>query len=283
MPGRPFLSLLSQPARGLRPALTGVVLALATLFASVAPASEAQPDHRQGGFPDKVAQGWHWYNEPVAPATPDVPPEQPPALAVTPENATALMTRLQAATREAQNRALMFPSAENFRRYKLLQDFWVEKSSQFAQTSKEALLKYPELDYNARFSHYNSTAAVRQAQHLARQKVAIRDLSARNGLFYFYRGREPVDVLMGVVVRAFVREYGISLIYVTVDGKAAPELTGSRPDNGQSARMRITQFPALFLVNPGNAQYQALAYGFHSQEDLAEQFLLVASGFARDF
>jgi conjugal transfer pilus assembly protein TraF len=282
MRSRSFLSLLSRPSRGFRPALTGGVLALATLFAGVAPASEAQPDHRQGGFPDKVAQGWHWYNEPVAPVTPEAPPAQPP-LAVTPENATALMTRLQAATREAQNRALMFPSAENFRRYKLLQDFWVEKSSQFAQTSKEALLKYPELDYNTRFSHYNSTAAVRQAQHVDRQKKAIRELSARNGLFYFYRGREPVDVLMGVVVRAFVREYGISLIYVTVDGKVAPELPGSRPDNGQSARMHITQFPALFLVNPGNAQYQPLAYGFHAQEDLAEQFLLVASGFARDF
>lgn len=283
MRSHPFLSLLSVSSRGLRSMVTAVALAMTALLAGAVQAAEAQPDHRQGGFPDKVAQGWHWYNEPVAPATPDVPPEQPPALKVTPENATALMTRLQAATREAQNRALMFPSAENFRRYKLLQDFWVEKSSQFAQTSKEALLKYPELDYNTHFSHYNSTAAVRQAQHLARQKVAIRDLSARNGLFYFYRGREPVDVLMGVVVRAFVREYGISLIYVTVDGKVAPELSGSRPDNGQSARMHITQFPALFLVNPGNAQYQALAYGFHSQEDLAEQFLLVASGFARDF
>ncbi|AXF78225.1 conjugal pilus assembly protein TraF [Erwinia tracheiphila PSU-1] len=59
-----------------------------------------------------------------------------------------------------------------------------------------------------------------------------------------------MDVLMGVVVRSFVREYGINLICVSVDGKIAPELPGARPDNGQTEAMHITHYPALFLVNP---------------------------------
>ncbi|WP_261643151.1 type-F conjugative transfer system pilin assembly protein TraF [Erwinia mallotivora] len=239
-------------------------------------------DTRLGGFPDSEAQGWIWYNEPVAPDSDEAPPVPPPPV-ISPENATELKEKLQAATKAALDKAIMFPSAENFRRYKLLQDFWAEKSSQFAQSSKEALLKFPELDYNLRYSHYNGTASTRQAMQRQREKEAIVKLSADNGLFYFYRGKEPVDVLMGVVVRSFVKEYGINLIYVSVDGKLAPELPGSRPDIGQTDAMHITHYPALFLVNPRTEAYQPLAYGFHSQEDLASQFLLVATDFAPGF
>lgn len=236
-------------------------------------------DTRLGGFPESEAQGWIWYNEPVSPAC----EEPPPPAVISPEKATELKEKLQAATKAALDKAIMFPCAENFRRYKLLQDFWAEKSSQFAQTSKEALLKYPELDYNLRYSYYNGTASARQAIRRQHEKDAIEKLSVDNGLFYFYRGNEPVDVLMGVVVRSFVSEYGINLIYVSVDGKLAPELPESRPDAGQAVSMHITHYPALFLVNPRSEAYQALAYGFHSQEDLASQFLLLATDFSRGF
>lgn len=239
-------------------------------------------DTRLGGFPGSEAQGWIWYNESVAPDEVRQP-SNPPSAVISPENATELKEVLQAATKKALDKAIMFPSVENFRRYKLLQDFWAEKSSQFAQSSKEALLKFPELDYNLRYSHYNGTASTRQTIQRQREKDAIKKLSVDNGLFYFYRGKEPVDVLMGVVVRSFVREYGINLIYISVDGKIAPELLGSRPDNGQAKTMHITHFPALFLVNPRTEAYQPLAYGFHSQEDLASQFLLVATDFAPGF
>jgi len=239
-------------------------------------------DTRLGGFPYSEAQGWIWYNEPVSPDEDELP-SAPPPLVISPQNATELKEKLQAATKAALDKAIMFPSAENFRRYKLLQDFWAEKISQFAQSSKEALLKYPELDYNLRYSYYNGTASTRQAMQRQQEKDAIKKLSADNGLFYFYRGKEPVDVLMGVVVRSFVREYGINLICVSVDGKIAPELPGSRPDNGQTGAMKVTHYPALFLVNPRTEAYQPLAYGFHSQEDLASQFLLLATDFAPGF
>ncbi|UXK14275.1 type-F conjugative transfer system pilin assembly protein TraF (plasmid) [Erwinia pyrifoliae] len=255
-----------------------LILATAGLIGGHVQAS----DTRLGGFPDSEAQGWIWYNEPVSPDE-DEPPSAPPPSAISPENATELKEKLQAATKAALDKAIMFPSAENFRRYKLLQDFWAEKSSQFAQSSKEALLKFPELDYNLRYSHYNGTASTRQAIQRQREKEALVKLSADNGLFYFYRGKEPVDVLMGIVVRSFVKEYGINLIYVSVDGKFASELPGSRPDVGQTDAMHITHYPALFLVNPRTEAYQPLAYGFHSQEDLASQFLLVATDFAPGF
>lgn len=237
---------------------------------------------RLSGFPKDEAQGWIWYNQPK-PRDSDAALSPPATAPISPQNATALKEKLQAATQAAMDKAMLFPSAEHFRKYKLLQDFWVEKASQFAQTSKVALLKYPELDYNVRYSHYNGTAGLRQTMQRQREKAAIAKLSAENGLFYFYRGKESVDVLMGVVVRAFVKEYGISLIAVSVDSTLAPELPDSRPDTGQSTTLGITHFPAIFLVNPQKAVYQPLAYGFHSQEALASQFLLVATDFARDF
>lgn len=65
-------------------------------------------------------------------------PRIPPVMG--PQNASALMEELQAATKVALDKAVMFPSVEHFKAYKLLQDFWAEKASQFTQASKEALL-----------------------------------------------------------------------------------------------------------------------------------------------
>jgi hypothetical protein len=47
--------------------------------------------------------------------------------------------------------------------------------------------------------------------------------------------------------------------------------------------MGISHFPALFLVDPKDESYQPLAYGFITQDDLARQFLDVATGFKPNF
>ena len=153
----------------------------------------------------------------------------------------------------------------------------------FSQSFAVAQLDHPDLDYNLEHPHYNSTAPLQQASDQAKQAQAISELSAQYGMFYFYRGSDPIDAQMAGVVADFARMRHISLIPVSVDGQISPQVPDSRQDEGQSARMGISHFPALFLVNPASRDFRPLAYGFRTQDDLARRFLNVATGFKPNF
>ncbi|XEI20699.1 conjugal transfer protein TraF (plasmid) [Escherichia coli] len=70
---------------------------------------------------------------------------------------------------------------------------------------------------------------------------------------------------------------------VSVDGKLSDQLPQSRPDSGQAEKMRVTHFPATFLVDPKTHQWQPLAWGFMSHDDLDRQMVSVLTHFAPDY
>ena len=232
--------------------------------------------------------GWSWYNEPktppkAAPAPPREQPEKPDIPDFSKMSAVEQAKVLQAYTREALNRAILYPTRENTATYLKWQKFWTDRSSMFSQSFAAAQLTHPELDYNLEYPHYNSMAPLVQTRDQQQRQQAIADLGQQYGLFYFYRGSDPIDTQMAGVVADFAKANHLSLIPVSVDGQVAPSLPDSRPDRGQPQSMRITHFPALFLVDPRNRDYQPLVYGFMTQDDLARRFLNVSTGFKPNF
>ncbi|EAY8261274.1 type-F conjugative transfer system pilin assembly protein TraF, partial [Salmonella enterica] len=140
-------------------------------------------------------EGWQWYN-------PNAPEEEPaPTQAPTLQERLASMSPseqkkvLQQATREALDTAILYPSAENFRRFMTLQNFWTDRATDFTQSSKLARLKYPELDYNVKRSHYNGSVEARLSEEKKVQSAVISQVAQRYGLFFFYRGNNAVDNL----------------------------------------------------------------------------------------
>ncbi|WP_246875874.1 type-F conjugative transfer system pilin assembly protein TraF [Pantoea ananatis] len=190
---------------------------------------------------------------------------------------------LKGYTREALANAILHPTAENTATFLRWQKFWTDHASMFSQSFAVAELDHPDLDYNLEHPHYNSTAPLQQAEDQKAQATAISEIAGQYGLFYFYRGKDPIDAQMAGVVADFCKRHTIRLIPVSVDGVVSPQLPESRPDTGQSARMGITHFPALFLVDPVARKQRPLAYGFMTQDDLARRFLNVATGFKPNF
>lgn len=224
-------------------------------------------------------EGWQWYN----PNAPEEEAEPAPA-ATRQERLTSMSPSeqkkvLQQATREALDTAILYPSAENFRRFMTLQNFWTDRATDFTQSSKLARLKYPELDYNLKRSHYNGSVEARLSEEKKVQSAVISQVTQRYGLFFFYRGNNAVDNLMAGVIRAFCEDRGITLMAVSVDGKISDQLPQSRPDSGQAEQMRVTHFPATFLVDPKTHQWQPLAWGFMSHDDLDNQMVSVLTQF----
>lgn len=232
-------------------------------------------------YVDEPIVGWHWYNEPEPEDEEDPPePEQIPLSTLSPTVQKKVMQKL---TEEALDTAIMQPSPENAAKFVALQRFWLDKSGKFERSVQKALLLHPGFDYNLEHSFYNSTVPLQLSQLQDKEKVAIQLLSSQYGVFFFYRGQDPLDNQLATVVREFAQSHNIALIPVSVDGVRSEALPETRPDTGQVAKMGITHFPALFLVDPKSEHYQPLAYGFMTQDALARRFLDVATDFKPNY
>ena len=236
--------------------------------------------------PAEPFTGWSWYNEPKKPPEQSRKPQQPAPQAIPDLSKMSPMEQarvLKGYTQEALNRAILYPSRENTATFLRWQKFWTDRGSMFSQSFAAAQLQHPDLDYNLEYPHYNSMAPYVQTRDQQQRQSAITGLAQEYGLFYFYRGSDPIDVQMAGVVADFARLNHLSLIPVTIDGQIAPSVPESRQDTGQTKAMGVAAFPALFLVSPKSRDYRALAYGFMTQDDLAKRFLNVATGFKPNF
>ena len=193
------------------------------------------------------------------------------------------LTALQTATKRALYEAILYPGVDNFVKYFRLQNYWTQQAGLFTMSARKAMLAHPELDYNLQYSHYNGTVEARLTEEKKIQNAVISQVAQRYGLFFFYRGNNAVDNLMAGVIRAFCEDRGISLMAVSVDGKLSDQLPQSSPDSGQAEKMRVTHFPATFLVDPKTHQWQPLAWGFMSHDDLDRQMVSVLTHFAPDY
>lgn len=237
--------------------------------------SYAETRHADGYNYDP-AVGWFWYNLPEEKK--DLPAERKQSQ--TPLSATQLMKSLHDKREELLNTAVINPTTENIRRYKQLQDWLVNRASLFSANWERVLLENPELDYNLQHSIYNGAAPVEYAKTRQLQAKAINYINQRYGVFFFYRGHEPLDNRLGNVVKEFSEQYGVPFIAISVDGRLNPDLPESRVDAGQAARMKISHFPAIMLVEPSKKSFKPLSYGFITQDDLARRVLNVVTNFA---
>lgn len=202
--------------------------------------------------PAEPFTGWSWYNEPKKPPEQPAKPPQPAQKAIPDLSKMSPVEQarvLKGYTQEALNRAILYPSRENTATFLRWQKFWTDRASMFSQSFAAAQLSHPDLDYNLEYPHYNSMAPFTQTRDQQTQQNAVEQLAQQYGLFYFYRGSDPIDVQMAGVVADFAKTNGISLIPVSVDGQVAATLPQSRPDTGQSRSVEHTQQGLLWLCN----------------------------------
>lgn len=227
----------------------------------------------------KPSIGWQFYNLPKKAEQKPIPNQ--PSVSLTPQVLSPVeqMKLIQEKMEEAKIIAIMDPTVQNIATYKVYQDYFVEKSSMFSAKWEEMLLKHPDLDYNIKNSFYNATAPIKEAEKRKEETKAIEYISQRYGIFFFYRGNNPLDNKLAESVKSFSQQYSLSIVPISIDGRSSPDFPNSRTDQGQSVKMNIKHFPALFLVDPKKEEYKPLAYGFITQDDLARRFLNIVTGF----
>lgn len=228
--------------------------------------------------------GWHWYNEPIDKQIKKSQNEEVKPTATSPDynsmTASELVKVMHDYTMESLHQAQLNPhNAEAVKNFLKWQDFWTSRASLFSEAVVLEQLKDPSLDYNLQFSNFNGSVPYRKSEERKEQESVIKKLSQKYALFYFYRGKESLDVAMGATVKGFSGTHDVSALFISVDGTIPAALSGSRVDSGQAKNMGVKAFPALFLVNPEESKFYPLAYGFMSQDEIGKRYVSLSTGF----
>lgn len=210
------------------------------------------------GTPGKdSAKGWHWY----APALLATAAESKKTdfSELEPE---AQLAALQKVTHHLKTKAILSGKVADVAAYKLAQDFWAEKSTQFAIAWERMLLAYPELDYSLRYSPKNSLARFSATAARKNEAKALAGLAKDRGLVLFYRAGDPQDRFFLSTLKKFEVTEKMALLAVAIDG---PDQQAAL---AKAKALGIGFFPALLLVNPRTGSHQIASYGVQSRAEL---------------
>ncbi len=249
--------------------------ALMAMFLWVYCVSSSYAEDTQSTYFDEHAQGWHWYDDPKA-------EEQVKQAQTQSENPVQEMKAINQAIEWAKDKAILYPTVENVKNYKILQDQWVNQSSKFSGVWKEMLLENPELDYSLKHPVNSIGSQVDHDLEKSKQNAAVEQLAKQGGLFFFYRSTCPYCQRFAPILKHFSDTTGITVVPITTDGVSLPDFPNSKVDQGQAAKFGVQVEPALFAVNPYTHKAYPVSYGLMSEDELKDRIFDVATHFTGD-
>lgn len=216
---------------------------------------------------DEHAIGWHWYDDPK-PLTHSIAPSLSTPMSADP---IARMHTTQRTLERALDRAILDPSPTHVQAYLTLQNQLSAHATHFAAAWQWVLLHHPELNFSLNYPTEGVALEVQKTHQRERLDNAIKSLAEHAGLFFFYKPSCPYCVRFASIVKNVAKNYGITVIPITLDGEVLPEFPDSKKDQGQAKQFGIKQTPALFAVNPKTQQTFLVTYGLISEATLRER------------
>ncbi|MFI5342799.1 MAG: type-F conjugative transfer system pilin assembly protein TraF [Chlamydiales bacterium] len=218
----------------------------------------------QGGWLDRKAEGWAWYEDQEHSKDSQKPSEKrveesSPSL-LPPLSAREEVALIRENLEEKLARAVLTPSEENLAEYMKEQKRWIDQAGEFSNIWTKMLLKQPQLD--ATLTGYPVSQygiQVRKEMQLENRTRLIQTLINEYGLFFFYEGGSKVSQAFAMVVQEFAQKYGWEVIAISSDGTLLERFVNNQLDNGIIQQLGIEVFPSLFLVHPKNSEVTPIA------------------------
>ena len=226
----------------------------------------------QAAFFDQHAQGWHWYQDPVAAGLPkklDAKPS-PPIIVLTPSEQVKAYSR---ALEQKLHKAWVNPSSANIKAYQEMQKDLMQRSEKFTKTWMQTLYLEPQLDHTLVFPVNQKGRHI----YLDQQKLAfaqrLQELKNTYGLFFFFRGDCAYCEAFAPIVKQFAEHSGWEVLAISIDGHQIPGFAQSTIDNGLVDKWKINVIPALFAVNPNTQEVLPLAQGLSSLDEIENRIM----------
>jgi len=199
--------------------------------------------------------------------------EPPTSSAV--EQLDAITTEL----RELKARAIIEPTPANVTAYIRFQRRQLDQAALFSDVWQRAIWQDPELDYT--LQRPVSTLGKRQWQDArkAERDAAMRSLSQRYGLFYFFAQSCGACEVMSPIVRSVTATWNITVRAISTDGGPSKQFPDYTVETNQRARMGLEPkvTPAVVLWDAQNRRAIPIGYGVMSADELQDRIYLLTS------
>ena len=230
------------------------------------------------------AQGWFWYQKtpepvkpkPKAPLPPSAPVKSAPPKHVAPPKLSADWLRKNLP--RLRDEAIDNPdNKEKVAAYMYAQRVLLDKAQRFAEAAASLSSTDPLLDESTRIPADYLAAASFERGITDNQVKALKYLSGKAGLFFFFDSRCDFCQLEVKSVKWLADKYGFLVKNISVDGKPMPGMNDWARDQGQAAALNLRIFPTTVMVVPPN-NYYVISQGFQSAESLGKKIMTVAIG-----
>jgi conjugal transfer pilus assembly protein TraF len=149
----------------------------------------------------------------------------------------------------------------------------MSKVSIYTDLAQQVAWKYPELSPSPEEARPTNILAMNtyDTRRAASRAERLQVVSRTHGIYFFFRSDCPYCHAYAPMLRSFARQFGFSVLAISLDGRGIPGFEQFVPDNGAAAALKVTQWPATFLVNPGTRDVLSLGAGVMNAEELAER------------
>lgn len=247
----------------MRAFVAGVALCAQLVFPSLAGSSPA-------AYFDDGERGWFWYetDSPRGERKAGVAPEEPTAMAV------------RRMGEELFERAVLFPTRENVKKYMEHQKLVLERSEEFARTWKRVLWENPALD--ATVAEPASVAGAEISRNLRKEitNETLDKISDIGKLVFFFDSDCPFCAGQARVIKTLEKRHGIGVVAASLDGKGLfPLYPDFEHGAAQASRLGVKEVPAVFLFVPRLRKIARIGTGFLTLGQMRERLRVVGSEF----
>lgn len=218
--------------------------------------------------------GYWFYCARPEPVEDDADAAGPPTSSAV-EKLDAITTEL----RELKARAIIEPTPANVTAYIRFQRRQLDQAALFSDVWQRAIWQDPELDYT--LQRPVSTLGKRQWQDArkAERDAAMRSLSARYGLFYFFAQSCGACEVMSPIVRSVTSTWNITVRAISTDGGPSKQFPDYTVETNQRVRMGLEPkvTPAVVLWDAKNQRAIPIGYGVMSADELQDRIYLLTS------
>jgi conjugal transfer pilus assembly protein TraF len=257
--------------------LNGAGLA-ATLPATVSNAAGASSTQNLGWWDDTPwgdpERGFNWYPDRVAPKVPEKKAEESkPA----PKSMYEMnnFDDIQKAFKKIKEAAMLNPTEKNVVEFLKANAWMMEKSAVFADVARRTVWATPEVDYNNKSPVITASRQNQSVRLNEARRSSVSDISKEYGLLFFARSDCPYCHDQAPILKLFERNFGMSVMAVSMDGGPIPMFPDAKRDNGISIKVSsgagIETVPAVYLVNRSTFAAIPLGSGVLAAEDVAER------------
>jgi len=241
--------------------------------------SGAQPSAAEGQAGDQFYCGerklgtWFYCERPKP-----VPAEKQAASVPAPP-ASVRLAAISKQLDELKAKAILEPTEENVTAYIRFQREQLDRASMFSDVWQRAVWQNPEIDYTLQRPVSTLGKAAWLDNRREEQEAALRRLSRRYGIFYFYAQRCAACEIFGPILKSLADKSGFKVVAVSMDGGPNRAFPNYVVDSGQHARMGLTSkaTPALVLFDTVTKRPVPIGTGILSADEITERIFVLTN------